>query len=47
MSENETVSYTIRDIESTTWRKLRHMALDKDISIRELLIQLIEKATAK
>ncbi len=42
----ETVSYTVKGIPEDLWRKVRHLAIERDSSLRDLLLDLMREAVA-
>jgi hypothetical protein len=40
-------SYLLRDIPFSTWRKFRRIAWEEEVSIRDLLVGMIEQAIAE
>ena len=41
------ISYLLRDIPPSLWRRAKHTAIDKDMTLRELLLKALEKQCAK
>ncbi len=40
---HDTTDYTLRDIPKATWDRAKDMANDKDITLRELILELINE----